>query len=434
MSDAFIEKACAINCAAIDRQHDADLAAARQMLVDDPGLTGDDIFTAAVCGNAAAVTAFVTQDPDRVNRKGGPRNWTPLLYLCFSRFLRARDARQVERLLATAQVLLEAGADPNTHFMLDDERETALYAACGVCNNPQLARLLIKHGAIVDDDDATYHVAEFPNHECMGVLLDHGLSADHAATMLLRKLDFDDVEGARYLLERGVDVNHAGRWGKTPLHQAIMRGRDLDTIILLVESGADVNARRKDDATPYYLACIHGRRDVASYLAGRGADTELEPADALLAACGLGDAERTRAVVEAYPDLAGSLSESQRSVFSLAGKTGNRGALELMLDCGVDINATGEWGFTALHWAAWYGHVDCVRLLIERGAPLDARNDYGGTVIDSTVWGFANSDGDDRHCREILKLLITAGANVHDVSPFPSGHDEADALLREFGR
>ena len=105
-----------------------------------------------------------------------------------------------------------------------------------------------------------------------------------------------------------------------------------------------------------------------------------------------------------------------------------------MLDCGFDISAAGDWGFTALHWAAWYGHANVVRLLISRGAPLEAKNNYGGTVIDSTVWGYANSDGRGENAEEILRMLVDAGADMSAISPFPSGHAESDRVLMELGR
>ncbi|MGI9519629.1 MAG: hypothetical protein ACR2NP_21430, partial [Pirellulaceae bacterium] len=116
MFDRFIETACATNCAAIDHQHSADLETARQMLVEHPELSSQDIFTAAVCGNEDIVRQLIAVDSDSINRSGGPRDWAPLLYLCFSRFMRDDNPDRVQRLLKTASVLLESGADPNSYF------------------------------------------------------------------------------------------------------------------------------------------------------------------------------------------------------------------------------------------------------------------------------------------------------------------------------
>jgi ankyrin repeat protein len=36
-------------------------------------------------------------------------------------------------------------------------------------------------------------------------------------------------------------------------------------------------------------------------------------------------------------------------------------------------NSFSQKGWTGMIWAAWYGHMDCVRLLIEAGADKEAR-------------------------------------------------------------
>ena len=290
---------------------------------------------------------------------------------------------------------------------------------------------MLESGADVNDEDATCHVAEFDDHGCIRVLLENGLDADRSATVLLRKLDFDDFEGVKLILDLGCDVNHKGNWKKSPLHQAIIRGRDLKTIELLIDRGADVDATQYDGATPWFLACAHGRNGVAKFLVQHGANTELGTSEQFLAVCGMGQDERARELLAANPDMFARLSDQHKALIVSAGRTGNQQGLASMLDVGFDISAQDQQGFTALHWAAWYGHLECVKFLIDRGASLAAKNNYGGTVIDSTVWGYANSNGNDRHSREILELLAEAGADPMTVSPFPSGHAASDHVIEE---
>lgn len=56
-----------------------------------------------------------------------------------------------------------------------------------------------------------------------------------------------------------------------------------------------------------------------------------------------------------------------------------------LLDEGVDPAAGTGTGLSALHWAANRGNLDTVRMLIERKAPLEQRNMYGGTVLGCTI-------------------------------------------------
>ncbi len=56
-------------------------------------------------------------------------------------------------------------------------------------------------------------------------------------------------------------------------------------------------------------------------------------------------------------------------------------AVKVALQHGADINAADEKGDTALHGGAWRGSNAIVRLLVERGARLDAVNRNGFTPL-----------------------------------------------------
>ena len=76
-------------------------------------------------------------------------------------------------------------------------------------------------------------------------------------------------------------------------------------------------------------------------------------------------------------------------------------------------------GWTPLHLAAFFGHDDAVRLLIDHGAPLDAHstNAMRNTPLHAALAGItplhlAASRGNDPLC----ELFLTRGANVHALS------------------
>jgi ankyrin repeat protein len=64
-----------------------------------------------------------------------------------------------------------------------------------------------------------------------------------------------------------------------------------------------------------------------------------------------------------------------------AAGNGNAACLQALLDAGGDLDQTDSEGETLLMWAAAYGKVDNVALLLARGARLDARDTRGLTAL-----------------------------------------------------
>uniref|UniRef100_A0A7N0SVD1 Uncharacterized protein n=1 Tax=Kalanchoe fedtschenkoi TaxID=63787 RepID=A0A7N0SVD1_KALFE len=63
----------------------------------------------------------------------------------------------------------------------------------------------------------------------------------------------------------------------------------------------------------------------------------------------------------------------------------------------VDALSCGRWGYGSLHLTCLYGYLPCVQLLLERGAPLEAKDEDGAIPLhDACTGGFM----------EIVQLLI----------------------------
>ena len=56
-------------------------------------------------------------------------------------------------------------------------------------------------------------------------------------------------------------------------------------------------------------------------------------------------------------------------------------AIDILIEAGLDVNAANEGDFTALHCAAFSGLNEVIRLLVERGADVDARDWRGRTAF-----------------------------------------------------
>lgn len=90
-----------------------------------------------------------------------------------------------------------------------------------------------------------------------------------------------------------------------------------------------------------------------------------------------------------------------------AASGGHIESIRLILDRGTDVNAHG-WGFqNALQWASQNGHGAVVQLLLDKGADVNARNS-----IHSTALHKASSTG---HIAEV-EILLNSGADVNNES------------------
>lgn len=105
---------------------------------------------------------------------------------------------------------------------------------------------------------------------------------------------------------------------------------------------------------------------------------------------------------------------------------GRTDVAKILLDHGVRPEDGMKSGMNAFHWAANRGNLETVRLLITRGADLEALNCYGGTVLSCTVWSAIN-EPKPQHL-EIIKVLLDAGVNKASVE-LPTGSDWVDELL-----
>ena len=437
---AFIEAACV----PLDHAHvSGTLEDADALLAAHPDLAERSIHAVAVLGDDAAVRRHLARDPRAARAKGGPRGWDALTHLCFSRYLRLDPARS-DGFMRAAAALLDAGADPNTGWYEMDhqpepEWESALYGAAGVAHHAGLTRLLLERGADPNDEEVSYHAPEGWDNDVVRALLDTGkLTRESLGMMLVRKVDWHDPEGIRLLLEHGTDPNGITRWRFNALHHAIQRDNALENVRLMLDHGADPTLRSESDArSAVAMAARRGRGDLLELFEQRGIPVDLPGADRLVAACARGDEAGARAIAEREPALVAEvLAEGERLLAQFAG-VGNADGVRLLLDLGVPVTslyAEGDGYFgvaprsTALHVAAWRARPAVVKLLLERGAPVDSRDGLGRTPLQLAVRACVDSYWTELRTPDSVRALLDAGASTAGV-PYPSGYAEVDALL-----
>jgi ankyrin repeat protein len=417
------------------------LTRAETILAEHPEIASSDIHTAAILGDDAAVRRFLARDPTNATARTGPYGGDALNYLGLSKYLRL-DRTRTEGFLRAATALLDGGADPNTGFWTKGqypEFETALYGAAGVAHHPELTRLLLERGANPNDEEAVYHSPEGYDLGAMQLLVETGrLTADNLSLMLIRKHDWHDYEGVKYLLEHGADSNRNRSRGLRAIHHAIARNNDEDIIALLLDHGADPNLPAPDDAqSAVAMAARGGRGDLLQLFERRGIPMKLTGALRLIAACARDDRAEVRAIAEREPQLVAEVVGQGGKLLAEFAGTRNTDGVGHLLDLGVPGTALyeGDGYFdiakdsTALHMAAWKLHTPTVKLLIARGAPVNALDGKGRTALALAVKACVDSYWTERRSPEPVRALLQAGASVSGVS-FPSGYAEVDELLR----
>lgn len=363
------------------------------------------LMTAARTGKADAVRVLLAHGA-RVDARDEARGQTALMWAA------AQDNADVIR------VLIEAGADVrtrtstalksttrmsesgNTFGAAPPTGFTALLFAVRT-GSPNAVRVLLDAGADVHDE----------------------LSDGESALVVAAANAHWDV--ASLLLDRGANPN-AARAGWNALHQAVRTRRmnigfgtpgpiptgttdSVDVIRKMIAKGVDVNARMTRNgmrdgqrnrlnrlgATPFFLAAKVTDTEVMKILLDAGARPTVPAADGttpLMVAAGLQQWNPG--------EDGGSLPGQEPEVLA---------AVKMCVELGNDVNARNDRGETALHGAAYRGVNSIVEYLASKGAVLDAKDQHGWTPL-AVANGLSYTDfyKEQVHTAALLRTLMQA--------------------------
>jgi ankyrin repeat protein len=310
----------------------------------------------------------------------------------------------------------------------------------------------LERGAVPDDHDLYLACFGDGDRESLRLLLSRAPGIAET-TALAAPISISDTEAVRMLLDAGADPNRplpadlfGGSHEGEPLWPAVWAAVRSDCPAelteLLLSHGADPDAAGPDDRSPYRLATTQGRAELAGLLRRYGARDDTTAAERFLSACVRGDEAIARGLVADDPGLVDRLTDAERGdAIVLAAERGDTATVELMLDLGFPADTGGgDNGGTALHAAAYVGSPETVRLLLARGADIEARD----TTWDSTPLDWAKVGSGQRQRSNprpdwgaTVRLLLEAGASTETltVSPDdlkPASPEVAD-LLRAAG-
>ncbi|OGA00680.1 MAG: hypothetical protein A2Z64_13215 [Betaproteobacteria bacterium RIFCSPLOWO2_02_67_12] len=200
------------------------------------------------------------------------------------------------------------------------------------------------------------------------------MGVDCTQRRMLQAVEKGDVRILEKLIRAGMDVNHIGDGGWTPLMVAAFNGQE-QAALMLIEAGATVNARDKSGYSPLHWAAMNGYVQAAAVLMRKGALVNLQNNfgwTPLLHAAGRGHHLVVKALLEndAHPDLT---EKEGWTPLHKAAVNGHVKAVEALLDAGANQNLKHKDGATPLMLATEKGHRE-VRAVLVAQARIDNAN------------------------------------------------------------
>ncbi len=231
-----------------------------------------------------------------------------------------------------------------------------------------------------------------------------------------------DVETVNSLIQSRIDFLKGTVLKPTTLQRAVEHGRievvkaliqagaqlrpwllgcvpNENTALFLVEAGIEVNSRLSEGSTALITVTDTRHTDVIRFLIEAGADVNAQRDDgwtALIIASLSGSDSITKRLVD---------PESNKETWVRVPTKGHVDTVKVLIEAGADVNAKDKEGRTVLMYAST-GEI--AKILIEAGAELNAKDQNGETALLTATRKFRTG---------VVKVLIEAGADVNAAKP-----------------
>ncbi len=160
---------------------------------------------------------------------------------------------------------------------------------------------------------------------------------------------------------------------------------------------------------------------------------ERSPADVKLLAVVLDEDEAgAKSLLAAHPGLVGQLSLADQRHLAHAARNNQLAVVRLLLACGWPVDARGQHGGMALHWAAFHGNAEMVKVILGHQPPLEVTDlDHHSTSLGWAIYG--SMHGWHRQTGDYaatVEALLRAGAKPPGKL---DGTETVRAVLRQHG-
>ena len=211
---------------------------------------------------------------------------------------------------------------------------------------------------------------------------------------------------AREILTRQPEAIATKNFGNSLLHLAAANG-DVATTKILLDAKADWHEQDRRGLSPLGVARLRNQPDVVQTLREQGATENI------FDVAYLGGEAMASQLLKRDKSLALATNAMGLSVVDIAAGTGQVAVLQRLLDSGASSERTG--GFesqTPLHLAAIYNQTNTAKLLIRRGAKVNADDQSGFTPLHVAAL---------RGATEVVGILLKAKADPNQPMSEPAG-------------
>ena len=226
------------------------------------------------------------------------------------------------------------------------------------------------------------------------------------------------VETVRLLLKYGAEADPINRVIERPVALAVRKGF-VNVVELLVDNGARLDAIGEGVwCSILQLAILHQQEAVVRVLLERGLDveaTDYNERTALGYAASLGHHTIMQLLLSHHANKE-AREDNGMTPLHRAAEGGPLVSVRTLLDSGSDYSATDNMESTPLHYAV---SSEIARLLVSKGAAMEAKDSYGNTPLLSAAKSFRE---------DVILELIGLGADIQ------ARNHESDTVLTVLDR
>ena len=280
----------------------------------------------------------------------------------------------------------------------------------------EVAKLLIERGAdtsnLHSDNTSSLVLAQLCDRGNIEMQQDEG-----GETSLISAVCCNNLDSARFLLQRGEDVNGRNNSGNTALCCALQCIQDpfkvMEMSKLLIDFGADINARNNCSETPLLIATEYNVENVTELLLELGCEAKVRNGSSL-SPVHLASRNNNGKLIKTLLQYGAWANDCQNvhgtTPLHEAVEQGSFHAAQVLLEHGVDKEGRDKCHRTPLALAAMLGSFPIVQLLVEKGSDVNARGHSGKTPV---ILVIENAEQVGIGISTILNTLLHHGSIVN---------------------